>query len=114
MISPFKNPSNHRQCQFNFIHSKHRVVIEHAFGRLKARFRALKEISVKDLKTAINLADCAIILHNLLEISGETWEIIEQDDYDYNNQYDFDNESNEILKLEGEFKREEMLNQFVV
>ncbi|CAI2178632.1 14734_t:CDS:2, partial [Funneliformis geosporum] len=36
LISPFKNPSN---------------------NRLKARFRVLKEISVKDLKTAINLAD---------------------------------------------------------
>ena len=22
LISPFKNPSNHRQCQFNFIHLK--------------------------------------------------------------------------------------------
>ncbi|CAI2182692.1 17070_t:CDS:2 [Funneliformis geosporum] len=42
LISPFKNPFNHRQCQFNFIHSKHRVVVKHAFGRLKARFRVLK------------------------------------------------------------------------
>ncbi|CAI2187162.1 7261_t:CDS:2 [Funneliformis geosporum] len=72
LISSFKNPSNHRQCQFNFIHSKYRIVVEHAFNRLKARFRALKEISVKDLKTTINLANCAIILHKFLELSGET------------------------------------------
>ena len=71
LISPFKNPSNYRQRQFNFIHSKHRVVVENAFGRLKARFKALKELSVKDLKIAIKLADCAILLHNFLELCGE-------------------------------------------
>ncbi|CAI2189267.1 8890_t:CDS:2 [Funneliformis geosporum] len=75
----------HEQQQFNFILSKHRVVVEYAFGRLKARFRDLKEISVKDLKIAINLADYTIILNNFLKMSGETWEIIEQDDYDNNN-----------------------------
>ena len=114
-ISPFKNPSNHRQHQFNFIHSKHRVVVEHAFGRLKARFKALKEVSVKDIKTVIKLADCAILLHNFLKICGEVWEITDQDDYNNNNdQYDFEDESDKILKLEGELKRERMLNQFVV
>ena len=28
LITPFKNPLIHRQRQFNFIHSKHRVVVE--------------------------------------------------------------------------------------
>ncbi|GET58840.1 putative nuclease HARBI1 [Rhizophagus irregularis DAOM 181602=DAOM 197198] len=79
LITPFKNPFNYRQRQFNFIHSKHRVVVEHAFGRLKARFKALKELSVKDIKTAIKLADCAILLHNFLEICGEIWEINDQE-----------------------------------
>ena len=115
LISPFKNPSNYRQRQFNFIHSKHRVVVENAFGRLKARFKALKELSVKDLKIAIKLADCAILLHNFLELCGEIWKITNQNDYsDNNDQYDWEDESDEILKLEGELKREGMLNQFVV
>ncbi|CAB5379692.1 unnamed protein product [Rhizophagus irregularis] len=116
LITPFKNPFNHRQRQFNFIHSKHRVVVEHAFGRLKARFKALKELSVKDIKTAIKLADCAILLHNFLEICGKIWEINDQNDDDddnYNDQYDWEDESDEILKLEGELKRERMLNQYV-
>ncbi|CAB4426356.1 unnamed protein product [Rhizophagus irregularis] len=79
LITPFKNPFNHRQRQFNFIDSKHRVVVEHAFGRLKTRFKALKELSVKDIKMAIKLANCEIY------------------------------ESDEILKLEGELERKIML-----
>ena len=81
---------------------------------MKARFKALTGLSVKDVKTAIKLADCAIILHNFLEICGEVWENTDQDDYDDDNdQYDWEDESDEILKLEGELKRERMLNQFV-
>jgi hypothetical protein len=38
---------------------------------LKARFKALKELFVKDVKITIKLTDCAIILHNFLEISGK-------------------------------------------
>jgi hypothetical protein len=113
LISPFKNPSNYRHRQFNFIHSKHRVAVENAFSRLKARFKALKELSVKDLKTAIKLAECAILLHNFLENCGDVWEINDQDVYDNNDQYDWEDESDEILKLEGELKRERMLNIFV-
>src|SRR6266498_3583713 len=101
LIPPFKNPFNHRQCQFNFIHSKHRVVVKNAFGRLKARFKALKEIIVKDLKLAIKLADCAILLHNFLETCDKIWEITDQENYN-NEQYDWKDESNKILKLEEE------------
>ena len=110
LITPFKNPLNHQQHQFNFIHSKHRVVVENAFGRLKARFKALKELSVKDIKIAIKLADCDILLHNFLETCGEIWEITDQDNNDDDDQYDWEDETNEILKLEGELKRERMLN----
>jgi len=54
-------------------------------------------------------------LHNFLKICDEVWEITNQNDYnDNNNQYDLEDESDEILKLEGELKRKRMLNQFVV
>ena len=33
---------------------------------------------------------------------------------DNNDRYDWEDESDEILKLEGELKRERMLNQFVI
>ena len=69
-------------------------------------------MSVKDIKIAIKLADCGILLHNFLETCGEIWEITDQDDDD-DDQYDWEDETDEILKLEGELKRERMLNQFV-
>ncbi|CAB4426651.1 unnamed protein product [Rhizophagus irregularis] len=83
LITPFKNPFNHRQRQFNFIDSKHRVVVEHAFGRLKTRFKALKELSINDQN--------------------------DDDDDDDDDQYDWEDESDEILKLEGELERKIML-----
>jgi hypothetical protein len=46
----------------------------------------------------------------------EIWEITNQNDDDDDNdndRYDWEDESDEILKLEGELKRERMLNQFV-
>ncbi|GES75521.1 protein ANTAGONIST OF LIKE HETEROCHROMATIN PROTEIN 1-like [Rhizophagus clarus] len=55
-----------------------------------SRFRICEELSVKDVKTAIKLADCGILLYNFLEICGKIWEIINQndDDDDNNNRYD--------------------------
>ena len=70
-------------------------------------------MSVKDIKTAIKLANCGILLYNFLETCGEIWEITDQDDNDDDDQYYLEDKTDEILKLEGELKRERMLNQFV-
>src|SRR5256885_10331609 len=68
LISPFRTPQTQKQKNFNYIHSKHRIVVEHAFGRLKSRFVALQNLNVKTIKLAVDLTDCAIILHNFLEL----------------------------------------------
>jgi len=70
-ITPFR-PAQGHQKQFNQLYSAHRIVVEHAFGRLKNRFCALKRLSVKDVETAVKLTECAIILHNFLEIKGKS------------------------------------------
>ncbi|CAJ0874476.1 16553_t:CDS:2, partial [Entrophospora sp. SA101] len=100
------------QIQFNQLHSKHRIVVEHAFGRLKSRFVALRELNVKSIKMAVRLTECAIILHNFLELNGEIWDE-GADVNDYN-----DNDANLVMECEselglkraGEEKRNQLIN----
>ncbi|CAG8788850.1 5220_t:CDS:2, partial [Dentiscutata erythropus] len=66
IMIPFKDlqGSQAQQKTYNTAHSKTRVVVEQAFGRLKARFPFLKEMRAKDTKKATNIIDMAIILYN--------------------------------------------------
>jgi hypothetical protein len=103
LIKLFSNP-NRNQAEFNRIFSSHRIIIEHAFGRLKNRFAGIREISVKKIPTAINMIDCSIILHNFLELRDDVWENqCESNEEEDNNELDNSNEEN--LKILGEAKR---------
>jgi len=112
MITPFKVPQTPTQIQFNQLHSTHRIVVEHAFGRLKSRFTALKELNVKNVKTAIRLTECAIILHNFLELNGEIWdEETNVNDYNNNDANLFmECENDLVLKRAGEEKRNRLIS----
>ena len=108
LISPFRTPQTQKQKDFNYIHSKHRIVVEHAFGRLKARFVALQNLNIKTIKLAVDLTDCAMILYNFLELNGEMWEeeyMLDADNSIDNNLYESDVE----LKRIGEIKRNYMM-----
>lgn len=55
------------QISFNCYHSSSRIVVENAFGRLKARWRILqKRIACKVLDAPSIVATCCI-LHNICE-----------------------------------------------
>jgi hypothetical protein len=108
LIPPFKDPSSQKQKEFNKFHSHHRVVVENAFGRLKARFRTLKDLDIKTIKMGVLLISCAIILHNFLEMNMDIWEIDINDVDDTNNINDLDNideNGDDILKRTGKAKR---------
>jgi len=124
LIKPFINPQISSQIQFNVIHSLHRVVIENAFGRLKNRFIALKELNSRKISNVIRLTECAIILHNFLELNNDNLEELyedndsdnsdDSDDDDINDDDEVTTNQNElILRREGERKREQLMNQIV-
>ncbi|CAG8470107.1 18359_t:CDS:2 [Racocetra persica] len=70
IMTPFKDPQSlnaEKQKYYNTIHSKARVVIKQAFGRLKARFSFLKEMRLKDTTKETKIINIALILHNFIE-----------------------------------------------
>ena len=82
LIKPFTNPQIISQIQFNIIHSLHRVVVENAFGRLKNRFIALKDLHTRKISIAVTLTMYAIILHNFLELNNDSLEELYENDDD--------------------------------
>ncbi|EXX63154.1 hypothetical protein RirG_154910 [Rhizophagus irregularis DAOM 197198w] len=92
LIKPFVNSQNPSQIQFNVIHSLHKVVVENAFERLKNRFITLKELNVKDISTVVKITECAIILHNFLELNNDNVEELYENDDDEDGDDDSDND----------------------
>lgn len=74
------------QQHYNYQLSRARIVIENAFGRLKARWRCLmKRLDVKPQNTALVITACCV-LHNICEVHGEEFDIdwlSEHDDHDH-------------------------------
>src|SRR6266542_3621562 len=111
------------QIQINVINSLNRVVVENAFGKLKNRFIALKDVHTRKISIAITLTVCAIILHNFLELNNDSLEeLYENDDDgdDVDSEMDdsdddelITNQSKIIRKREGERKREQIMNQII-
>jgi hypothetical protein len=120
LIKPFVNSQIPSQIQFNLIHSLHRVVVENAFGKLKNRFIALKELNSRKISNVIRLTECAIILHNFLELNNDNLDELYEDDDDSDgddNSNDGDDEditqSEIALRREGERKRFQLMNQII-
>jgi hypothetical protein len=116
-ITPFKPARTSAETDFNLVHSRHRVVIENAFGRLKARFVVLRNVSAKSVKSACELAACAIMLHNFLELEGEIWPETYVDDVienDIETISDLQNDNEARLKVAGQNKRRQLLTEFIL
>ncbi|XP_018574653.1 protein ALP1-like [Anoplophora glabripennis] len=67
LVPPFKDNGNLtlNEKTFNNRHSSTRVVIEHAFGLLKGRFRRLKFFENSDILLIVKCVVAATVLHNL-------------------------------------------------
>ena len=81
VITPYKRPlANSRpNTRFNFLHSKVRVDIEHAFGILKGRWQSLNGLRVRISNArrydfAVKSIMACVVLHNILIQQGDQWE----------------------------------------
>lgn len=95
---PHSGQLSSKQRHFNYRLSRARIVVENAFGRLKARWRRLLkrvDMSVENIPTVI--AACCI-LHNMCEIHGETfmetWMTDVHSEENQPNQHVVDNDTN--------------------
>lgn len=79
LVTPFKDNGNlsPQQRDFNYRHSCTRIVIEHAFGLLKGRFRRLRYFQNKDIPFIVKCVISACLLHNIC-ISFDDVEDIEE------------------------------------
>ncbi|GES92222.1 putative nuclease HARBI1 [Rhizophagus clarus] len=115
LIPPFKDPSTRKYKEFNRFHSHHRVVVENTFGRLKARFRMLRDLDIKTVKMGVLFTCCAIILHNFLEINMDIWETNFNDGTDDTEEGDDNDDDNymsdDVLRRTGQAKRNLIFHQ---
>ena len=62
------------QEYFNYRHSKARMVVENAFGRLKGRWRCLLTRNNTMLENMIDVVTACCTLHNICEVHNETFD----------------------------------------
>lgn len=75
LMKPFPHNSNLTSDQktFNYVLSGARVVVENAFGRLKARWRRLSKRNDMNIHNVPCIVTACCILHNVCEVHGVTF-----------------------------------------
>ena len=83
LLTPFTEneaAEDHRKRTYNCRHSRTRITVECAFGRLKNRFRILLgKLEQKSSKTICNVIVSCALLHNLLIMLGDTYQVSSHD-----------------------------------
>lgn len=85
LITPYRDNGHltRQQKYFNKCLSSKRQVIERAFGLLKGRFRRLKHINNRSVRSSCDTIQAACILHNLcIQNEDDIEEFLDQDDED--------------------------------
>lgn len=97
LVPPFRDNGmlSRIERRFNTLHSKGRVVVEHAFGLLKTRFRRLLHFNeLTNINFIVNLVTCGCILHNICVDINDTIAIELFEEYSENNE---NNENNRMV-----------------
>ncbi|XP_039309060.1 putative nuclease HARBI1 [Solenopsis invicta] len=74
LMTPYKDYGNLTltQRRHNFVHSSTRIVIEHAFGLLKGRWRCLLGLRLKRIGRVTNFVLACCVLHNFCFLHKNT------------------------------------------
>lgn len=90
LLPPFKDNGllSDEQRQFNYKHSATRVVIEHAFGLLKGRFRRLQGFENLSVTFITKLVIAACVLHNICILKNDESEDLFSDQQDEQSDYE--------------------------
>lgn len=106
LITPFKDNGflSEEQKVFNIKFSSKRIVVEHAFGLLKSRFRRIRCLENFDLQLCSKIIMGACVLHNICLNENDYLENIETNDLNQPNHKNFQNnpnvQSNQSRQLE--------------
>ena len=76
LLKPFQEHESLtvEQKHFNYRLSRARIVVENAFGRLKARWRRLLKQNEMEIRNVPNVVTACCILHNMCEIHNEVFD----------------------------------------
>ena len=76
LLKPFADSTalTPEQKHFNYRLSRARIVVENAFGRLKARWRRLLKQNDMEVRNVPNVVTACCVLHNVCEIHGEAFD----------------------------------------
>lgn len=104
LLAPYRNNGHLTQSQilYNFVHSSTRMVIESAFGMLKARFRRLRFLEMDDMKDTGRVIIVECTLHNVCVIQNDALTEAFEIDVETNNFQDIANNiDNAVTKRYG-------------
>ena len=75
LMKPFPHNASLSSAQqtFNYRLSRARIVVENAFGRLKARWRRLMKQNDMDISHIPQVVTACCILHNMCEVHGDAF-----------------------------------------
>ena len=104
LLTPYRDNGHLTQAErnYNFVHSSTRMVIERAFGLLKARFRRLHFLEMDSLDDIAKVIIVACTLHNVCLMRGDDFFEEYNDEEEVNNFQDIGGRNtNATLKRDG-------------
>lgn len=111
-MTPYKGDVSRSQSQYNYQHSRARIVIEQSFGLLKTRFRTIfmRSLELKISSCCEVIAAC-VVLHNICVSMGDILDEQIMNDAtndvgDVENNHEAETENVEALRFRDELCRE--------